>query len=151
MSTSHALAESGHRFISSSGLRLRVADLLLLASTTLQTLTDTLLLLGHLGHLHVLPLQLELLLALLLALELIVSHDDELFSRNFSGQNALSEFPVGLVLEVGEKRSHLLLVIGCLSLELNKGSILNSDSSVDNITLGCRRSVGQAIVYKTNA
>lgn len=80
-----------------------VADLLLLAATALQTLTDTLLLLRHLSLLHVLFLQLDLLLALLLALELIIGHDDELFRGDLAGQDAAAKFSVGFVLEIGEK------------------------------------------------
>lgn len=128
-----------------------VADLLLLAATALQTLTDTLLLLRHLSLLHVLLLQLNLLLALLLALELIIGHDDELFRGDLAGQDAATKFSIGLVLEIGEKRSDLLLVVGSLALKLIKGGKLNSDSSCYDVVLGCRRSISQAVVDKANA
>lgn len=74
----HTLAKCRHRFIGTSSLRLGVADALLLTFAALEAVADALLRHRYLGLLHVLLLQLDFHLALILALEFLVRHVDKL-------------------------------------------------------------------------
>lgn len=151
LATVHALAECGHRFISTTGLSLSVADLPLLAAAALQTVTDTLLCHANLGLLDVLLLVLDLEPALTLALELVVGHYHELFRADRPIHNPNAELLVGLVLQVGKQRSDLLLVVGCLPLELRESGLLDGNGPRDHARFGFRGAVSQSIVDEANA
>lgn len=147
----HTLAKCRHRFIGTSCLRLGIADFLLLALAALQTVTDALLRHRYLGLLHVLLLQLDFHLALVVALEFLVRHVDKFLGRNFSCHYSLAQFPVRLVLEICEERSDLLLVVGGLAPEERECGALDGNGPGNDVGLGLDRSVGQAIVNEADA
>lgn len=152
MSAIHTLAKRRHGLIRTPRLRLRIADLLQLAPSTLQAVTDALLLLRHLRLLHILLLQLGVQLALLLALELLVRHGGELLRGYLPRQDALPELAVGLVLEVGEQGPDLLLVLCRLVvLEVRKHGVLHRHGPADDFAGGFAAEVRDAVIDEADA
>lgn len=145
------LAKRRHRLISTPRLRLCIADLLLLALAALQTITDTLLCHRHLRLLHVLLLQLDLQLFLVITLQIVVRHDHELRRRDVSGHDTQTERCVGLAFQVGKERADLLLVGVGLAAEVLVGCVLDGDGSSEDSGDGFGGAVGEAVVDKTGA
>lgn len=147
----HALAKRRHRLIRSTSLGLRVADLLHLALAALQAVADALLRHGHLRLFHILLFQLNLLFALVVALEVVVGHGDEALGRNLARHDAHAQRAVRLVLEVGEEGANLLLVVGALAFKVRKGRGLDGDRLGEHVRLGGGGAVGEAVVDEPDA
>lgn len=106
----HALAEGRHGLVGTPRLRLAVAHHLLPALAALELLGDALLDLGDHGLVQVLGLELLVLEAALVALHLVVGHDDEFLGGNVAGEDAFAQGGVGFGLEVLEEGAHFCLV-----------------------------------------
>lgn len=149
--TVHALTEGGHRLISTAGLSLAVADLLLLAVSALELLADTLLGHGDLGLVHVLLLEHGDLLTLLGRQELLRGHADKALGRDLARHDALAQGGVGLALEVGEERADLVLVGLGGAAEQLEGGVLDLEGALEHELGRLVAAVGQAVVEGADA